>query len=120
VTALLFHYFSSYNVLHMKKLIGMVFVAVVAVAVTLLAQGTSSSEGSEVNRYQLHQISENGPQAGAAPTTVVLDTKTGQLWELITDSCPDKSQRQGWRKMPGLGKNEYPTDTFSCAPPPAR
>jgi hypothetical protein len=101
----------------MKKLIGMALVAVVAVAVTLLAQGMSSSEGSDVRRYQLQQITGFGPPAGVAPSTLILDTKTGQLWKLVTETCPDNTQRQGWEKMPALGKDEYPSMMFTCTPP---
>jgi hypothetical protein len=93
----------------------MVFVVAVTVALTLLAQGTST-DGSEVRRYQLQQISEFGPQA--TPSTVILDTKTGQLWRLVTEKCPDNAAREGWERMPALGKDEYPRMTFSCAPPP--
>ena len=93
---------------------------VVAVVIAVRAQGPSSGEGSEVQRYQLQQINEYGPKAAAAPTTVILDTKTGQLWKLVTQRCPDDTHREGWEKLPGLGKNEYGSMTFSCAPPPAR
>ena len=102
----------------MRTFVGLVVFGVAALAVAVLAQGTSSSEGSDVRRYELRQITEYGSRAGAA--TFVVDTKTGQLWKLVTERCPDNSEREGWEKMPGLGKNEYPTNTFSCATPPAR
>src|SRR5579862_6033651 len=101
------------RICHMKKAIVLVLLAVFALTVIVLAQGTSV-DVNEVRRYQLQQISEFGPQLGAAPTTVVLDTKTGQLWKLVTMSCPDSTQRQGWAKLPGLGKNELTSFTFSC------
>jgi hypothetical protein len=85
--------------------------------VTVLAQGRSSSQGDEVNRYTLQQVSEELTEF--PKTTAVLDTKTGQLWELNKLNCGNQTFRQGWTKMPALGKNELPVMFLSCSTPTA-